>query len=137
MRAEKKWPGDRPDIREPPEWGGDGIWVCWKKPGILMLEGKKYPKVRGKAEKKFGCAVCDKKLSMAGRIIPCNGPRHFHEWTMDALKERFGGKAILEEEPLEVKDNAKSNGSVNSGGRDETSTPSKSEVIASGRVEGS
>jgi len=124
MRGEKRWPGDRPDIRDPPEWGGDGVWVCWKRPGEMNLEGKKYPKVRGKAERKFGCGECDRKLG----ITNCSGPRHFDGWTVEAIVERFGDKAILEREP-DVPTKSEEGESV-------PKVEGESEVMVSGKVDG-
>ncbi len=137
MRGEKKWPGDLPDTRNTPDWGSfKGVWVCYKKPGRMNREGKKYPKDRGKAEKKFGCKACDKKLSIGGRETICEGPRFFDGWTVDAILERFGEGSIFEKEPPEEKV-VVDEGSNSGGEKGSGSVQGKDEVVASGRVEDS
>jgi hypothetical protein len=140
MRAEKKWPGDKPDLRETPQWGSiEGVWACNRTPGKLNSAGRKYPKDKLKAERKFGCGGCNKKLVIVSNNdstktveLQCSGPLFFEEMTIEEVVGQYGERVIFMEEMPNV-----SGGNNNSGEKKPEITAARSEVVAEGRVEDS
>jgi hypothetical protein len=97
MRKERRF--TVPDMRPPAPCGSvKGVWCCWKEPSTKLTAGRKYPKDRGEAERKFHCGDCDKQLEWKNNVkTPCPGPKFYEEWDKEAIMERFNGKNIMNE----------------------------------------
>jgi hypothetical protein len=131
MRRERRFA--TPDMRAPaPVSGREGVWCCWKEPGVKLINGRHYPKVKGDAERKFHCVDCDRKLEWNNNVMtPCPGPKFFEEWDVESIKQRFGGKSIMNEGGEKVETDTNESGGESKQGN----AGGGSKSVASGEVD--